>query len=164
MYIEKINLLINTLVESDYALFDGDKDDALEFIEGLLTTFPDYCNIVVRMQALIPVWKIRCEADEFRTRFTEIDTRRKHCHDACISAVDVLNRLFAQLSLGSFCDIDTSDRHVVANMVGDFVIELYRVGTNTGGLDGATYEVRTEYDHKTPGEVLRQFSEGRCDM
>ena len=58
-----------------------------------------------------------------------------------------------------FADIDTSDRYAVADMVGDFVIELYRTGTDRHGIDGATYKVQKEYDQKVASDLVRNLAE-----
>ena len=157
-FIQKIKNIINKLVETNFDFFDGSVDEACEFLEKRLISFPDYANVVIREQICLPMWRLRLDPEDFRINVQEIDRQRRDYHEAAIDAVNILNRLCAAIEVEPFSDIDTTDRHAVADMVGDFVIELYREGIgNSGmsGMDGATYEVRDSYDTSLPGGVIR---------
>lgn len=154
-FLEKQNNLIQKLHDTNYELFDGDKDEALDTIESELTTFPEYANIVIREQIMMPIWRERCDPEEFRENVKNIDTRRRDAHENAITGVNVLNRLSAKLGLEPFADIDTTDRHAVANMVGKYTNELYNNGTG-GSFDEAVYNKTKEYDTKKISKRLQR--------
>lgn len=158
-FIEKIKNIMSKLAETNYDIFDGDVDDAVETIEKALFSFPNYANIVIREQIMVPMWRIRLEADDFRERVQDIDRQRHNYHEAAIASVNILNRICGLIGVDYFADIDTNDRYAVADMVGDFVIELYRAGTDRHGMDGATYKVQKEYDQKVASDLVRNLAE-----
>lgn len=154
-FLEKQNAIIQKLHNTNYELFDGDKDEALDTIETELTAFPEYANVVIREQIMMPIWRERCEPEEFRENVKNIDTRRRDAHDGAITAVNVLNRISAKLELEPFADIDTNDRHAVAEMVGKYTNELYNNGIGES-FDDAVYNKTQGYDTKKISERLQR--------
>lgn len=151
--IDKQNELLRKLHDTNYELFDGDKDEALDFVSDQLTAFPDYANVVIREQVMMPIWQNTCEGSEFRENVQRIDAQRRNAHDCAISSIDILNRVNSQLGLEPFCDIDTNDRHAVADTVGKYVSELYGDGSGKT-FDDAVYGKTAEYDRKKISERL----------
>lgn len=154
-FLEKQNAIIQKLHDTNYELFDGDKDEALDTLETELTAFPEYANVVIREQIMVPIWRERCEPEEFRENVQNMDTRRRDAHDNAITSVNVLNRISSKLGLEPFADIDTNDRHAVAEMVGQYTNELYNNGIG-GSFDDAVYDKKQEYDTKKVSERLQR--------
>lgn len=141
----KIKTIIDELNATDYELFDGSKDDAMDFLSRQLIAFPKYANIVIKEQIMTPIWRNRCEGQDLRDRIQDMDSKRRICHENAISATNILNRLSKNLNLPAFADIDTADRHAVAEFVGGFVNEMYNNGIGNT-FDDATYQKSSEYD------------------
>lgn len=143
-FMEKESALLRRLKETDYAMFDGNKDEALDTVGSSLMSMPDYVNTVVRMQVMQPIWAQRCEQDEYMDNVQRIDRQRKHAHDAVIANVNILNRMSAGLGLQPFADVDTADRHAVADLAGRYVNEIYNGGIG-GGIDAAVKDKIHDY-------------------
>lgn len=144
-YIEKEKNLLQKLHETNYQMFDGDKQEALDFIADQLEKFPNYANIVIREQIMTPIWYQKFEGQELRDHIQNMDQQRRSTHETAISAVIILNRISTQLDLDKFADIDTTDRYKVADFIGEYTDELYNNGIGKI-LDSATYQKKTEYD------------------
>lgn len=155
-YMQKQKALLDKLEATGYAVYEGDKDEALDHVGSMLTGFADYANIIIRENVMMPIWRQRCEPEEFRDRVTDIDRQRRIQHEACIANVNVLNRISGKLDLEPFMDIDTDDRNAVADAIGAYVNEVYNDGVH-GGIDAATMERREQYDRKQVGERLRSL-------
>lgn len=147
-YLEKEQAILAKLQSQNYAFFDGDKEEAFDFLGARLQAFPDYVNTVVRMETMMPIWRARFDAPEYQEHVQRIDTERKHCHDAAIASVDILNRVSNNLGLEPFAQVNTKDRHAVAEFVGAYVNEVYLHGIN-GGFDQAVYEMQKIPAEKT---------------
>ena len=151
--IDKQNELLRKLHDTNYELFDGDKDEALDFVNDQLMTFPDYANVVIREQVMIPIWNHTCEPEELRENVQSLDFTRRNTHECAISSINILNRVSNQLGLEPFSDVDTEDRYAVADMVGQYVSEMY--GDGTGKTFDDVVSGRTaEYDRKKISERL----------
>lgn len=102
-----------------------DRDDFCQFIGGRLDSFPEYVLAVVRYDNAISLAGVTLEGEEFRDRVTTVDRSRKLAHDCAIDAVNMLNRAFARAGMEPFADVDTSNRHAVADFAGRFTIEAF---------------------------------------
>ena len=129
-YLQKEKQILQRLADTDYETFHGDKDKALNFMTKKLGVFPEYMGIVVRMETMQPIWRAQFEGQEYRERVQSIDTERKRTHDSAIASVNALNRLSDKLGLPPFSKVDTGDRHAVADMISEYVSEIYKTGTN----------------------------------
>ena len=143
-YLKRENAILSKLKETDYAMFDGDADEAVEFLSSRFASFINYANIVIEQQYRTPLICARYEGEDLCYKIETMDAKRRIRHESAIASVNILNRLSGNLGLEPFADIDTKDRHKVADMVGDYIGELYRTGTK--GFDGATYQKTNEYD------------------
>lgn len=150
--IEKQTELLQKLHDTNYELFDGDKDEALSFVSEQLETFPKYANIVIKEQIMIPIWQYSCDGAEFRENVQKIDGERRNAHDCAIDSMNILNRTNKILGLDPFFDVDTTDRHAVADTVGKYCCELYNNDGET--FDAATYDKKTEYNMNKVSERL----------
>ena len=153
--LEKQRELFEKLQETNYEMFDGDKEDALSFIGDQLKSFPDYANIVIREQIMIPIWQHSCEGEEYRENVQRIDSQRRSAHNRAISGMNILNRLNKNLGLEPFFDIDTEDRYAVADTVGKYVNEVYNSGIGAD-FDTAVLDRKAEYDSKTVTDKINQ--------
>lgn len=70
----------------------------------------------------------------------------------------MLNRLNERLGLEPMFDVDTTDRHAVAECVGKYVNELYNNGIGNG-FDDTVYEKTNEYDSKKVTQRLENTIE-----
>lgn len=129
-YLQKEQRMLQKLVDTNYEAFHGDKDKALNFMSRRLEVFPEYMNIVVRMETMQPIWRAQFDGPEYRERVQSIDTERKRTHDSAIASVNALNRLSDKLGLPPLSRVDTEDRHAVTEMISEYVSEVYKAGTN----------------------------------
>lgn len=148
--------LINKLNETNYELFEGDRNEALDFISDRIGAFVKYANVVIQQQIMQPVWAKRYEGQEYRDKVKEHDTKRKIAHDYAISSIDVLNRISKGMGIGKFADVDTSDRHAVAAFIGNFMNEIYNKGI--GGSDDA-FEKTEQYDENKMKVELQKIDD-----
>lgn len=155
-FIQKEKALIQAMAKDNYAIFDGDRDDALDFITSSLEKFTDYANVVIREQVMQPIWNERCSTEDANYHRQRIDAERRMKHNGAIDSLNTLNRLSVKMGLPLFADIDTNDRYAVADMVGDYVNEVYNQGIGKG-MDGATYQKTMDYDTKAHTRELRNF-------
>lgn len=172
-YIEKEQNILNALQKQNYDMFDGDKDDALDFIANRLNAFPTYANIVINQQIMTPIIYQRYDGQELRDRIQSIDEHRKSAHDNAISSVNILNRLSNNLGLEPFATVDTSDRYKVADFIGEYVSQVYDMGQGKS-LDDAVLNKRKEYplDHKSRlqdlnmkfGDILEKTEESEMGL
>lgn len=146
--------LIKALRDADYQPFD-DKDEAFSFLLGRYNAFVNYANIVISEQYTMPITYARYEGEDLRQRVMQADRNRKNAHDIAIDSVNILNRMSKQLGIEPFADIDTTDRHAVADTVGNFVNELYCTGTKTG-MDGAAFGKTTQYNSAVLKDRIQQ--------
>ena len=153
-YMDKQNELLLKLRETNYEVFDGDKDEALDFVGDSLTAFPNYANVVIREQIMTPIWRDRCEPEDFRENVERIDRQRRDAHDCAIDSINMLNRLNDRLGLEPMFDVDTTDRHAVAECVGKYVNEVYNDGIGSS-FDDATYQKSQEYNPKKITDRLK---------
>lgn len=158
-FLEKQNELLLKLHDTNYEMFDGDKEEALDFISESLSAFPNYANIVVKEQVMLPIWKHRCEPNEYRENVQMLDKQRRNAHDCAIDSMNMLNRLGDNLGLEPMFDIDTEDRHAVADAVGKYICEVYNDGIGKT-FDDAVYNKTSEYDSKKINERLNAAING----
>lgn len=129
-YLQKEQRMLQKLADTNYAAFSGNKDRALKFMTRNLSAFPDYVNVVVRMETMGPIWKAQLDGPEYRERMQNIDTERRNTHNNAISSVNAMNRLSEKLELPPFSRVDTNDRHAVAEMISEYITEVYNTGIN----------------------------------
>lgn len=127
-FIEKVNNLLKKLEETNYEYFDKDKEEALDFVEEYLNKLIKYINIVVKEQEMKQIWKLRYDGEQLRDHLQDIDKERSIIHDAAINSLNILNRLSENLGLEPFADVDTKDRHAVAELLGEYTHELFQRG------------------------------------
>ena len=153
---EKERALLNAMKANNFAVFDGDSEDAYDLIGECLTSFPEYANAVVRMEVLMPVYQERYDGQEFRDHVTQLDNTRRTYHNAACSSIGILNRICEQHGLEPFADIDVNDRYQVADFVGQFVAEIYEDRSAKGMDDLVANRTTREY---TANKIRRQLEE-----
>ena len=147
-YIEKEKAIIAKLAESKYELFDGDRDEALDFVASNLSKFTDYTNVVIREQVMQPIWRIRCEREDFIAN-----------HNAAIDAVNILNRTSKMLGLPPFAEVDTNNRYAVADFCGTYVNQVYNQGIGNTTIADVTKNRQVDYDTESHRRELLLASE-----
>lgn len=161
-YLQKQAALIDKMRGSD-----GKLDEmSCSFLTRAFTAFPEYANVVIRQQTMIPIWNARYEGQDLRDRVSEIDRQRHNAHEAAISSANMLNRMCAKNGLEPFFDGNTADRYEVADFVGDYVNEVYNHGIGKAdgqgreltGMERAVHQRREDYDTSIPGKRLREVN------
>ena len=160
---QKTQNILNKLEETKFAMFGGDKQKATRFLERTLSAFPEYANTVIREQIMVPLWKQRCDTEEFKENVKNIDTHRHYAHESAISSFNMLNRMSQKLELPPFTEIDTKDRHAVADEVGKFIAEYYATGTATTML-GVTKDRKTDYRIERISETFKNKPEDEFEI
>ena len=130
MYLKKEHELLNAMKANDFAVFDGNQEDAYDALERIFNSFVNYANSVIRMTCMVPIWKIRYDRDIFQEKLEDIDKTRRIRHDAAISGIKFLNRLCEKHGLQPFTTVDTDDRHAVAAFIGSWISDIYLDGTS----------------------------------
>lgn len=162
-YIQKEENIIRRLQETNYSIFDGNKDEALDFVGEQLESFPKYANTVIRQQTMMPIWKAKYDGDEWRQVYEDSERKRRSSHDNAIVSVNILNRLCKDLQLEPFMYIDTEDRQAVAESINEYITDVYGQGINTNRNvdqyydDKRTHQRLTEleqkFDHIEPSDT-----------
>lgn len=145
-YMERERALIQKLHETGYAVFDGDKDEAVDFISSNISKFTNYVNVVIKEQYMGPLWRVKCEREDYIANMEAIELERKISHDAAISSVDILNRMSENLGIGKFADVDTAHRYTVADFCGTYVNQIFNKGIGNTTMYEATKDREKFYD------------------
>ena len=127
-HIAKEQEIIQRLEATNYALYDGNRAAALDGLHMRLRAFADYSAQVCRQQFALPILYKTLERDELQAEVTRIDKARRAAQNNAIASLSMLNRLCRALELEPFADVDTGDRHAVAEFVGEYVRQLYAHG------------------------------------
>jgi hypothetical protein len=140
-YIEHEKALIRKMQEDNFSMFDGDRDEALDYMSTNLSRFTDYANVIIREQYLMPLWSATLSTEDCNNNRMNIDRERRLKHDCAIDSVNALNRLSEKYGLQPFADIDTTHREEVADFCGAFVNQVYNkgIGKDDGKLYGSMY-------------------------
>jgi hypothetical protein len=125
--VEKTQAIVDRMKETNYELFDNNKDEALDFVESRLEAFLKYADIVINEQIMRPIGKAAYEGQEYRDKVLSDDESRHCAHENAIAAIDALNRISEKLGLEPFADVDTKDRYAVAEYIGQVVNEMYEM-------------------------------------
>lgn len=157
-FIRKEENIIKKLQETDFALFDHDKEEAFEFLTNSLDAFPNYCNTVISQQIRTPIVYAQCEGEDLRQRIMQLDTTRRNAHERAITAFNSLNILSERLGLEPFTSVNTKDRYAVQDEVANYVNEVYNQGTGKTTFDDMTYKKTKPYPTNTRNR-LQQFNE-----
>ncbi|MBO5435431.1 DUF3232 domain-containing protein [bacterium] len=157
-FIEKEKEMLKKLHSTNFEMFDGDKDEAFEFVESSLSAFPAYANTVIMEQIKLPMIRARYDGQEYRDAVTQLDRDRHYAHESAITSVNMLNRLCTNLEIEPFANIDTSDRHAVAELVGQFVNEVYNQGIGNT-FDDAVLNKDRVYDHTAIKSRIDELSQ-----
>lgn len=154
---QKEETIIKTMAERNYDMFDGNKNEALDFLGAQLESFPRYANSVIRMEQMQPILYARYEGQELRDRVTDMDKNRRIAHEAAISSLNVLNRFSKNLGLEPFADIDTTDRYKVADFVGQYCNEVY-LNRSGGDMYQATKDRTEDFDTKKHADRMQELT------
>ena len=158
-FIEKERALLARLKETDYDVFD-DADEAFEYVEKRLMSFPRYVNIVTEEMIKTEIWNRRYEGQVLRDKKMDIDGKRRILHNSAIDSINQLNRLSESLGLGIFADVDTADRHAVAEYAGQIVNIVYNegIGNEPGkAFDNAVMKSKDFYDDSAKPKDERKY-------
>lgn len=153
-YLEKEIEILQTLKSRNYDAFHGNKDRALDFVSKKIRSFPEYMDVVIRQQTMMPIWRLKYDGPEFRERCQDIDNSRRLTHDNAIASINGLNRLCDKLGLEPFSTVDTKDRYAVADMIAGYVNEVYQAGQGQ-----AEPGKRKEYDFQGHMDYIKQQTE-----
>ena len=136
-YLDKVQNLMSAMEHNGFETFDGDRKEACDTVESAIMSFPEYTNTVIRQQVVMKMLPFRdLTTEEFQQTVTQLDT---------IGNMNLLNRLADLNGQEQIFQIDTSDRHAVADAVGTFVNEVYNDGIGNT-LDSATLDRTADYD------------------
>ncbi len=158
-YIQKEKEFLKVLRDTDYEFYDGNKDDALDYLGSALSSFPEYENSIINQKKLGPVIREQYEGQEVRDRISELDAARRVAHDMAIARLDGLNRIFKIHGLEPFADIDTEDRYTVAGFCADYVNEIYGTSikrTPDGDMPEFSLEKIHDQIHQIDEEIAKE--------
>ena len=145
-YLDKVQNLMSAMEKNGFETFDGDRKEACDTVESAIMSFPEYTNTVIRQQVVMKMLPFRdLTTEEFQQTVTQLDTQRRNVHNVAIGNMNLLNRLADLNGQEQIFQIDTKDRHAVADAVGTFVNEVYNDGIGNT-LDSATLDRTADYD------------------
>lgn len=124
-YLEKENLILNKLCETNYALFDNDKNDALKYITTQLLTITDYRNTSIKTNISS---SLRNNSDTKSDK--NVSDTNYNAFQKAIYSIESLNKICQKLGIELFMDIDTNDTSAVEKAINDFTTELFSKGIN----------------------------------
>ena len=153
--ITTLHALLSALASSDFAIFDGFKEDALDELEAGFRTLLDYANHVIEQQYAMQFAAFRYEGEEFRTYVQNSDVTRRRLHLAACASINMLNRIckladVEELFPGVVAGEDSEGRRQAAMAIGTFINELYNLGIGNDDPDRA-------FDAATYGRDGRQY-------
>lgn len=117
---QKMDMIAKRLVETNYELEFGDKEESIKTILGPIHEMIEYTNIVASEAHRMEMIKVRYLNDSSNKDYIDaimsMDRNRRYAHQSAIASVNFLNRICEnELQIGKFVDIDTSDRVAVAD-------------------------------------------------
>lgn len=115
-YLEKENLILERLRETEYAIFGGSKDDALSFMANSLLAISEYQNITIRGNIL----KTTHGADT-------TNKAKERAFKRAAESVDSLNVLCRELGLKPFMSTSRINALGFKTTVGEYTSELFRL-------------------------------------
>ena len=140
-----------------------DAEDFCQVIGDMLNNFPTYVMAVVRYDNSVSLAGATLDGEAFRDSVTIVDRNRKMSHDCAIDAVNMLNRAFTAAGVEPFADIDTANRHEVADFAGRFTIEAFdrQIYGEAYAMDRAVKNVKegSSYGPRMR-ELMRQITDG----
>ena len=124
-YIEKERLLIDKLRETNYAAFNGNKTDALDFVEKNLST-------IAKCPTAIAKADINAMTHKTDEATTEADNAKKTAAASAINSIIAVNDLCDKLGIPKFMDIDLNNGDAIGQAVGDYMKEIFfsSIGTH----------------------------------
>lgn len=132
-YLQKEVEIIKVLRESDYAVYGGDKDKALEQVEANFMAIGDYFSTKVNFEVNDFLDKYRTMAEPQEEAGAGPEEVSCAMSAAAIS-IGELNELCGKLGIGKFADIDIRDEEAVTRICEDFVHECFLAGTRGIGV------------------------------
>ena len=123
-------------------------DFYLKALESCLADFDSYVTSIYNMEVLIPIQRHRLEGDELRAYITNLDGRRKACHNAAIASINMINRIAKAVGAEPLYDreIDRDnlvDRRQAANFCAKFVMAIIYDQVSTGIDDTVAFLTKT---------------------
>ena len=114
--------------EDLYKLFEIAFDDSelLSMIEDCLKTFEEYHQAIYEMETWVKLYNHNnVQQKEYQEKVSEMDSRRRNCHNAVLASVNILNRIATQFNIdliynGTVSE-DTPYRREVADAVLGYV-------------------------------------------
>lgn len=131
-YIEKEEALLNKLKATGYALFDGDREKALDFVEKQFIAITEYIQVFVEEKISVTAIRARLEGTENTESISPVAQK---AYDDAVEGIKNLNDMFEKLELGKFADIDTEDVTAVKAFIGEYTRELYLKGIGESSDD-----------------------------
>lgn len=136
-------------------LFDS-QEEALDTIGRSLKALLDYQNSVIQMEFTQPILYARYEGEELRDKVMALDAKRRSKHESAITNCNLLNRICDRYEVERIVPIDTSDRHQVAEFIGNFCYETFDAGLYRTPQEAFTKraERRTLYEAPLSGAAI----------
>lgn len=159
-FLEKEQEILETLVNTDFAVFGGDEKDALETISESLDSFSDYAKLLIHRQNILPILRVQLQDEDYEKAVQELDTRLRNAHDNAIVGMSIMNRISKNLNLEPFAPVNTENRHAVAECVGQYVSEVYNYGIGQSFDDAAEAVLYGEEDEE---ELFVDFEDYELD-
>lgn len=167
---KRICQLISKLVETDFAAYDGERDEVLEDLEKSFDSMLGYANHVIMQQYQFPIWNARFEGEQFREKVSESDRTRRNFHLGACAHINMVNRLCVKIGVeelfpGLVASEDREGRRQAAVAIGTFICDLYHDGIGAENpdraFDNATMNRNGEtYDPEKTHRMLREMIGG----
>lgn len=124
-YIEKEYAILERLKETNYQIFECDKNKAMDFLEEQFGNLVTYLTFVVESRIVLSTAIAKTEGDNSQENK---NSENQSIHDNATNSIRNLNDICEKLGLELFADIDTNDHLAVSAFIGEYLDELYRKG------------------------------------
>lgn len=107
-------------------------EDVLDIIEHGMNNFMLYVQSVYTMEVRLPIIKFTKEGQDLIDAIAQLDTYRRHAHEAAIASCNVIGRIAKAADMDPLFDGDSNDRLAVADFCMQTVDEFFaeRKGTD----------------------------------
>ena len=134
VYEQKLNKMLNRLRDTNFAMFDGDSQLALETIADNLSQFTNYHNQIIYERTQTPIIKanVSKSAEDIKDDLESLHRGTMMSLDVAHQSAQDLNKISKGLGLEPFAEYNARNKIEVAEFVNDYTTQMYGSGIPFG--------------------------------
>ena len=117
-FLEKQKNIINKLECSNYSIFDGNKEKALDFIETHMLTIIGFTPDITKTYIKETI------------RDIDLAVAKNETLSKTIVSINALNTLCHDLDIEPFMDVDTTNTDETSQTVNEMISQIFNIGIN----------------------------------